>query len=202
MLTPRHPRSFGVMAASRFLSTGHPARESDLSLFSVSNPPSPIVSPKGIIHVLGFTPKEGERGVPITVRIHFRCDLSEPIFVRLLVGLKPVPTKVREVSGSVYGRWQLDAAVPSHDEDKVSTKVFLSVQVLSDDGIIIDEVVFGEFSYWAPCKSFFHSSMPISNSIDQPVLPGVMNALHRALDHNQTYLHPSREGHLRCEQRA
>ncbi len=148
MLTPRHPRSFGVMAASRFLSTGHPARESDLSLFSVSNPPSPIISPKGIIHVLGYTPKEGERGVPITVRIHFRCDLSEPIYVRLLVGLKPVPTKVREVSGPAYGRWQLDAAAPSHEEDNASE--YLSVQALNDDGVIVDTVAFGEFSYWAP----------------------------------------------------
>lgn len=159
MLTSRRPRSFGVMAASRFLSAGHPTRDSDFSLFSVSNPPSPIVSPKGIIHVLGYTPKEGERGVPITVRIHFRCDLPEPIYVRLLVGHKPVPTKVREVSGSVYGRWQLDAAAPSYDEEKAFTKVLLSVQALNDDGAVVDAVTFGDFSYWAPCTCFVYSRL-------------------------------------------
>ncbi|KAF8626860.1 hypothetical protein AX15_004680 [Amanita polypyramis BW_CC] len=159
------------MSASRL---GHPSRETDvssthnrvsvvqdktytsdtsLSLFSVSNPPNVIVSPKGIIHVLGYTPKEGERGVPITVRLHFRCDLSEPIYVRLLVGRKPVATKVREVSGSVYGRWQLDATVPPHEEEKVSTKVLLSVQALNDDYFIVDTVTFGEFCYWTPSCS-------------------------------------------------
>ncbi|KAK2467789.1 hypothetical protein APHAL10511_000084 [Amanita phalloides] len=160
---------FGVMAASRFLPASYAARDSEvysrsavqdcyssdasLSLFSVSNPTSPVISPKGFIHVLGYTPKEGERGVPITVRIHFRCDLSEPIYVRLIVGNKPVSTKVREVSGSVYGRWHLEAAAPPHDEEKASSKVSLLVQALNEDNVIVDSVAFGEFSYWAPSCS-------------------------------------------------
>jgi hypothetical protein len=163
------------MAAPRFLSTAHSVRDSDpttphnsiplsiiqdkfdtykldttLPSFSVPNPPNVIVSPRGIIHVLGYTPKEGERGVPITVRIHFRPDISEPIYVRLLVGRIPVPTKVREDPGDIYGRWHLDAAAPPHEEDK-STTVPLSVQALNDDNIIVDDVTFGEFSYWGPC---------------------------------------------------
>ena len=173
MITPRHLRSFGVMSASRLFPASHPTCETDispmhdrvpviqgsnftsdasLSLFSVSNPPNVVVSPKGIIHVLGYTPKEGERGVPITVRLHFRCDLSEPIYIRLLVGLKPVATKVREVTGSVYGRWQLDATVPPYEEEKASTKVLLSVQALNDDYNVVDAVTFGEFSYWTTCE--------------------------------------------------
>jgi hypothetical protein len=201
MLTTHHHRRFGVMAASRFLSPGHPARESDFSLFSVSNPPSPIVSPKGIIHVLGYTPKEGERGVPITVRIHFRCDLPQPIYVRLLVGHKPVPTKVREVSGSVYGRWQLDAAAPSHDEENAFTKVLLSVQALTDDGVVVDAATFGEFSYWAPCTCLVYSCL-LSNAINKPVPRELMNVLYRVPGHIPTCLVPLREGRLLCGQRT
>lgn len=201
MLTTHHHRRFGVMAASRFLSPGHPARESDFSLFSVSNPPSPIVSPQGIIHVLGYTPKEGERGVPITVRIHFRCDLPQPIYVRLLVGHKPVPTKVREVSGSVYGRWQLDAAAPSHDEENAFTKVLLTVQALNDDGVIVDAATFGEFSYWAPCTCLVYSYL-LSNAINKPVPRELMNVLYRVLGHTPTCLVPLREGRLLCGQRT
>ncbi|PFH51989.1 hypothetical protein AMATHDRAFT_2478 [Amanita thiersii Skay4041] len=175
MLSPRHSRSFRVMAAPRFLSASHSVRDSDLStlytrvpfssvsqdksdssfsLFGASSSsPNVVVSPTGIIHVLGYTPTEGERGVPITVRIHFRPDLAEPIYVRLLVGHKPVATKVRELSGAVYGRWQLDAAAPPYEDDKSSTKVLLSVQALNDENNVVDTVTFGEFSYWAPSRS-------------------------------------------------
>jgi len=116
--------------------------------------PSPsrvAASPTGIIHVLGYTPTEGERGVPITVRIHFHPDLADAMYVRLVVGQKAVATKVRELPGVTYGRWQLDASAPSFDRDQnLSTKVSISVQALNDDNVILDSVVFGEFSYWTP----------------------------------------------------
>ncbi|KAF9484463.1 hypothetical protein BDN70DRAFT_910669 [Pholiota conissans] len=110
----------------------------------------PIVSPTGIIHVLGYTPTEGERGVPITVRIHFHPDLADAMYVRLVVGNKAVPTKVRQLPAVSYGRWQLYAAAPPFDRAQFpSTKVLISVQALNEDNDILDTVTFGEFSYWA-----------------------------------------------------
>jgi hypothetical protein len=110
----------------------------------------PIVSPTGIIHVLGYTPTEGERGVPITVRIHFRPDLADAMYVRLVVGNKAVPTKVRQLPAVSYGRWQLHAAAPPFDRaHSPSTKVLISVQALTEENAILDSVTFGEFSYWA-----------------------------------------------------
>lgn len=111
----------------------------------------PVISPAGIIHVLGYTPTEGERGVPITVRIHFHPDLADAMYVRLVVGNKAVPTKVRQLHGLTYGRWQLHAAAPPFDRLQFpSTKVLISVQALNKDNAILDSVTFGEFSYWAP----------------------------------------------------
>lgn len=119
--------------------------------FASPSPSCVAASPTGIIHVLGYTPTEGERGVPITVRIHFHPDLADAMYVRLVVGQKAVATKVRELPGVTYGRWQLDASAPSFDRDQnLSTKVSISVQALNDDNVILDSVVFGEFSYWTP----------------------------------------------------
>ena len=117
----------------------------------------PVTSPTGIIHVLGYTPTEGERGVPITVRIHFHPDLADALYVRLVVGNKAVPTRVCELHGTTYGRWQLHAAAPPFDRLQFpSTKVLISVQALNEDDAILDSVTFGEFSYWAPGMfSFF-----------------------------------------------
>ncbi|KDR75411.1 hypothetical protein GALMADRAFT_554495 [Galerina marginata CBS 339.88] len=114
---------------------------------------APIVSPTGIIHVLGYTPSEGERGVPITVRIHFHPDLADAMYVRLVVGTKAVPTKVRLLPAVDYGRWQLHALAPPLDRASTNTKVLISVQALSEDNAILDSVTFGEFSYWAPGTS-------------------------------------------------
>ncbi|KAF8160993.1 hypothetical protein B0H34DRAFT_362108 [Crassisporium funariophilum] len=119
--------------------------------------PPPVVSPTGIIHVLGYTPTEGERGVPITVRIHFHPDLADAMYVRLVVGNKAVPTKVRQLPGLTYGRWQLHAAAPPFDRLQFpSTKVLISIQALNEDNAILDSVTFGEFSYWAPGTSHDH----------------------------------------------
>ncbi|TFK25477.1 developmental regulator medusa [Coprinopsis marcescibilis] len=113
-------------------------------------PSNIVVSPTGIIHVLGYTPTEGERGVPITVRIHFHPDLAESMYVRLVVGQKAVATKVRELPGTTYGKWQLDAIAPPFEQSQhSSSKVLISVQALNNDNAILDSVAFGEFSYWS-----------------------------------------------------
>ncbi|KAH9485299.1 hypothetical protein JR316_0002207 [Psilocybe cubensis] len=109
-----------------------------------------VVSPAGIIHVLGYTPTEGDHGVPITVRIHFQPDLATAMYVRLVVGTKAVPTKVRLLPSVAYGRWQLHAAAPPLDKPLApSPKVLLSVQALDDENTILDSVTFGEFTYWS-----------------------------------------------------
>ncbi|KAH0589331.1 hypothetical protein H2248_005092 [Termitomyces sp. 'cryptogamus'] len=113
------------------------------------SPSNVVISPTGIINVLGYTPSEGEPGTPISVRIHFHPDFSEEIFVRLVIGLKPIPTTVREIHDAPYGRWQLDAVAPPFVPSP-SPKVLLSVQALNKDNAILDTATFGEFSYWAP----------------------------------------------------
>lgn len=113
----------------------------------------PVISPTGIIHVLGYTPTEGERGVPITVRIHFHPDLADAMYVRLVIGNKAVPTKVHQLHGLTYGRWQLHAAAPPFDRlQSPSKKVLISIQALNEDNAILDSVTFGEFSYWTSGK--------------------------------------------------
>jgi hypothetical protein len=115
-------------------------------------PADVVVSPLQIIHVLGYTPTEGEQGAPISVRIHFSPDFSDAIYVRLVIGGKPVPTSVREVSTTSYGRWQLDTLAPPCDFS--SSKVLMAVQALDKDNKVLDATTFGEFSYWTPGMPF------------------------------------------------
>ncbi|RDB25379.1 hypothetical protein Hypma_008094 [Hypsizygus marmoreus] len=120
--------------------------------YSVHDYPSAavVVSPHGIISVLGYTPTEGEGGAPISVRIHFRPEYTDAIFVRLVVGHKAVATTVHEIP-DVPCQWQLDAVAPPFDQNAFpSHKVLISVQALDKDNAILDTVTFGEFCYWAP----------------------------------------------------
>ncbi|KAG6908385.1 hypothetical protein DXG01_004814 [Tephrocybe rancida] len=113
-------------------------------------PSTVVVSPRGIIHVLGYTPSEGESGTPISVCIHFSPEFSDEIYVRLVIGLKAVATTVREIHDAPYGRWQLDAVAPAYNHKISSPKVLLSVQALDKENTVLDTATFGEFSYWAP----------------------------------------------------
>ncbi|KAJ7188387.1 hypothetical protein C8R46DRAFT_1242905 [Mycena filopes] len=102
-----------------------------------------------MIQVLDFNPNEGEEGAPITVRIHFHSESTEPIHVRLVVGNKAVSTAVRELGGVDYGRWQLDAAAPALGHiSTTDNKVVITVQALNADNTVLDSVPVGEFSYW------------------------------------------------------
>ncbi|KAL0580340.1 hypothetical protein V5O48_001677 [Marasmius crinis-equi] len=127
---------------------------------------SAATSPNKMFHVLDYSPKEGEKGVPITVRIHFNHSSSNAIFVRLVVGSRAVATKVREVPDVIYGRWQLDATVPALDPLYASDKVLLSVQALDQGNNVLDSVTFGEFSYWLSDRSNLPS--PKSEPIGGP----------------------------------
>jgi hypothetical protein len=115
----------------------------------VPSPPSVVASsPTGMIQVLGYTPTEGERGVPITVHINFHQESLEAVYIRLVVGHKAVATKVRELSNAIGG-WQLEAFAPPFDKQQsASAKVLVTVQALNEKNSILDSVTFGEFSYW------------------------------------------------------
>ncbi|KAF9456630.1 hypothetical protein BDZ94DRAFT_333873 [Collybia nuda] len=140
------------MSATKFDHTVPPGVNEPVPLCPSSS--NIVVSPAGIIHVLGYTPTEGEGGAPISVRIHFHPDYAETIYVRLVVGHKAVATTVRELKDQVYGRWQLDAVAPPLDKHQSpSHKVLISVQALNEENAILDSATFGEFSYWAPGSS-------------------------------------------------
>ncbi|KAJ7262302.1 hypothetical protein B0H12DRAFT_324225 [Mycena haematopus] len=111
--------------------------------------PQLAVAGPRMIQVLDFNPNEGEEGVPITVRIHFHSDSTEPIHVRLVVANKAVSTAVRELEGVEYGRWQLDAAAPALGHlTMTDNRVLITVQALDAQNTVLDSVPVGEFTYW------------------------------------------------------
>ncbi|KAJ6499426.1 hypothetical protein C8R45DRAFT_115290 [Mycena sanguinolenta] len=111
-------------------------------------PPQLAAAPH-MIQVLDFNPNEGEEGAPITVRIHFHSESTEPIHVRLVVGNKAVSTTVRELDTVEYGTWQLDAAAPALGHlSTTDNRVLITVQALDAQNTVLDSVPVGNFTYW------------------------------------------------------
>lgn len=111
--------------------------------------PTVISSPADLVHVLGYTPGEGEQGVPITANINFTCQVSPVVRVRLVVGRRAIATQVRELSDQTYGRWQLEGIIPPFSKQRtMSQTVPLTVQAVNLENIVLDSVTFGEFTYW------------------------------------------------------
>lgn len=105
----------------------------------------------GILHILGYTPPEGEENVPVTVNFNCTADLAAGSHIRLVVGRRAVSTKVRELEPPGYGHWQLEAAIPPFTRhNSTIPSLPLTVQALADDGTLLDSVTFGEFTYWLP----------------------------------------------------
>lgn len=104
-----------------------------------------VISRVGIIHVLDYNPREGDVGVPITVRIKFYPTQSDRIFLRLIVGCKAIATTVRQLP-TTHDHYQLDAVVPFIAEH--ADKVPVSVQALDSQNSVIDSVCCGEFTFW------------------------------------------------------
>jgi len=103
-----------------------------------------------MIEVLEYSPNEGEVGVPVVVRIHMQHDRLVPVYLRIVFGTKALNTIVQECASGPAGTWSLRAEIPPlppHHIDP-SRKIFLSVQALSEDSIVIDSVTFGEFYLW------------------------------------------------------
>ncbi|KAG2153686.1 uncharacterized protein EDB93DRAFT_209246 [Suillus bovinus] len=103
----------------------------------------------GILHVLGYTPAEGEQNVPVVVNFNCTADLAAGSYIRLVVGRRAVGTKVRELGPAGYGHWQLEANVPPFSRhNTTSPNLPLTIQALADDKTLLDSVTFGEFTYW------------------------------------------------------
>ncbi|KAG0708321.1 hypothetical protein DFH29DRAFT_870879 [Suillus ampliporus] len=99
----------------------------------------------GILHVLGYTPAEGEQNVPILVNFNCTADLAAGSHIRLVVGRRAVGTKVRELEPAGYGHWQLEATVPPFARhNSTSPNLPLTIQALTDDGALLDSVTFGK----------------------------------------------------------
>ncbi|KAJ7925159.1 hypothetical protein B0H13DRAFT_2572902 [Mycena leptocephala] len=93
--------------------------------------PQLAVAGPRMIQVLDFNPNEGEEGAPITVRIHFHSESSEPIHVRLVVGNKAVSTAM-----------ELDAAAPALGHPSTAdNKVLITVQALNAENTVLDSVL-------------------------------------------------------------
>src|SRR5882762_3678132 len=108
--------------------------------------PTTVASVVGLIHVLGYTPGEGEQGIPITANINFSSQVGPAVRVRLVVGCRAIATQVRELADATYGRWQLEGAVPPFSRQQTtSPKVLLTVQAVNSDDVVLDSVTFGEF---------------------------------------------------------
>jgi hypothetical protein len=117
----------------------------------VASSPHPTVvsSAVGLILVLGYTPGEGEQGIPITANINFSCQVGPAVRVRLVVGRRAIATQVRELPDGTYGRWQLEGTVPPFSRQRTtSPKVLLTAQAVDVDDVVLDSVTFGEFTYW------------------------------------------------------
>lgn len=112
--------------------------------------------PRGLIHVLGYTPGEGRQGNLITANINFVCQVGEKVLVRLIIGRRAIATQVTELPDQTYGRWQLEGIIPHFSVHRTNTaKVPLAVQALNLQGVPLDHVEFGEYTYWGSGKLNF-----------------------------------------------
>ncbi|KAG1777021.1 hypothetical protein EV702DRAFT_948143, partial [Suillus placidus] len=119
----------------------------------------------GILHVLGYTPAEGEQNVPVVVNFNCTADLAVGSHIRLVVGRRAVGTKVRELEPAGHGHWQLEATVPLFSRhNSTSPNLPLTIQALADDKTLLDSVTFGEFTYWKPGMNAIHTPSLSSNS--------------------------------------
>ncbi|KAJ8077058.1 hypothetical protein PM082_001481 [Marasmius tenuissimus] len=117
----------------------------------------PVLSLNGTFRVVDYSPQEGEGGVPITVRIHFHQDSPNAIFVRLVVGGRPVPTRVEELPGVKFAKWKLHATVPVLDPSSTLESVSLEIQALDQSSRVLDLANAGNFSYWLSDRSNYPS---------------------------------------------
>ncbi|KAJ7581012.1 hypothetical protein C8J56DRAFT_1029386 [Mycena floridula] len=117
------------------------------------------------LDVLEYTPTEGERGVPISVKIRFHRESTEAVFLRLVVASTAVATKVEALTDDI---WKLDALAPSLSYGVHSEKVLLTVQVVNESDQVLTSLTFGEFTYWVPDQKPQSKKRPSSLKIEVP----------------------------------
>lgn len=113
-------------------------------------------SPIGLIHVLGYATNEGSEGNSITANINFFYHGGEGAVMRFVIGRRAIATTVTDIPDQTYGRWQLKGTIPHFSVHQTNTTRFsLAVQAFDLEGVPLDHVEFGEYTYWGSGKLSF-----------------------------------------------
>ncbi|TFY66515.1 hypothetical protein EVG20_g4568 [Dentipellis fragilis] len=117
---------------------------------SVSPPPFLAVSNIGMFHVMGYTPREGEQGIPLTVYTRFDNHFpNRRVFLRIIIGQRGIATEIRRIAYGGHEAWRLEGTVPDFHVHRSSSSTFtVSIQAVDSKHAILDSVTFGEFTYW------------------------------------------------------
>ncbi|KAL5507066.1 hypothetical protein ACEPAH_6522 [Sanghuangporus vaninii] len=153
---------------------------------------SPLVSARGMIVVLDFTPSEGEADTPVTVNLELRSNAADDkdfsqdmsltsLKLRLVFGRTAVKTTVRrlppllltdmkdgpEQKSSLH--LQLRASAPLHSDVRFPEQfcVPLTIQAMDGSTKVVESFTFGSFTYWAP------TTIRPTAMVDFPQLPTV-----------------------------
>jgi hypothetical protein len=137
----------------------------------------PIISQKGMLVVSNYSPSEGEGGVPIAVDVQLFWPENPgdgefpPMKLRLVTGRTAIPTFVQRLnlpnsesndghpSKRSVTRLRATANVPDYAGTRYleHTSVPLTLQAVSPSppNDVLDQVIFGTFTYWGPRTSSF-----------------------------------------------
>jgi hypothetical protein len=120
----------------------------------------PIVARGCTTRILGYYPREGQSGTPITVRLVFRRGCTPPTTkfkLRIKMGNIPLMTSIYGIqpTNGVAGEWRLQVIAPDPVElNIVGMKVPLIVQALNvSSAQIVDDVCIGTFKFVPPSTS-------------------------------------------------
>ncbi|KAA1474248.1 hypothetical protein DENSPDRAFT_840821 [Dentipellis sp. KUC8613] len=115
------------------------------------SPPSFLaVSNVGMFHVLAYTPREGEQGIPLTVYTRFDNHFpNRRVFLRIVIGQRGIATEIHRIAYGGQEAWRLEGTVPDFHVHRSSSSTFtVSIQAVDSKHAILDSVTFGEFTYW------------------------------------------------------
>ena len=138
-----------------------------------------MVSQNAMLVVLNYSPTEGEAGVPIAVDIDLCTTMQSgdgkmpPMKLRLVIGRTALPTIVRDLSPPAniegnndgpeqpHGRSVFRLRVTANAPDYFGARfpeqqsVPLTLQAIGpvSPNDVIDQVIFGSFTYWGPSTS-------------------------------------------------
>ncbi|KAI0321085.1 hypothetical protein OF83DRAFT_415525 [Amylostereum chailletii] len=128
-----------------------------------------------MFRVLGYTPHEGDEGVPITVETRFQNHYPDRrVFLRMVIGTRAVGTDIHRIGDGDAEVWRLEGTIPPfHAQRSESPIVAISIQAVDGQNNILDSVTFGEFTYWSsggsPEIRVVHSNRPRASSVTIPV---------------------------------